>query len=130
MRKVPAANANVLVIDDMPTMRAVTKKVLKLIGVKTVIECEDGRQGLSRLKSGKVDLVICDWDMPVMTGYELLATIKQNERLSDIPFIMLTANASKELVVKCFQAEVDDYVVKPFQPQAFVEKVGKFIALK
>lgn len=119
--------ANVLVIDDMASMRAITKKVLKHYGARNVLECENGKQGLSRLKASKIDLIICDWDMPVMTGYELLQEVKQNERLAKIPFIMLTANASKEFVIKCAQQNVDSYIVKPYQPQALIEKITKIL---
>lgn len=120
-------NSTVLIIDDMASMRAITKKVLKHYGVTRILECENGQQGLSRLKASKVDLIICDWDMPVMTGYELLLAVKKHERLSTIPFIMLTANASREFVMKCAEAKVSGYVVKPYQPAAFWEKVGRYL---
>lgn len=121
------ANATVLVVDDMASMRAITKKVLKMYGVKNIIEAENGKQGLGRLRTAKIDLVICDWDMPEMTGYELLQVVKKNDRLSKIPFIMLTANTSKDFVIKSLQAKVNDYIVKPYQPQSLIDKVQKHI---
>ena len=121
----PLENSTVLIIDDMPSMRAITKKVLKHYGVKKVLECENGKHGLTCLKVNRVDLVICDWDMPVMTGIELLIEVRKDQRLSQIPFIMLTANASRNFVVKCAEAKVNDHIVKPFQPQQFIDKVSK-----
>lgn len=121
------STATVLVVDDMSSMRAITKKILKHFGYTNVLECENGKQALSRLKASRIDLVICDWDMPVMTGYELLQAVKSSDRLSKIPFIMLTANASGEFVSKCVEAKVSDYIVKPFQPNAFIERVKKHI---
>lgn len=122
-----AANSTVLVVDDMASMRAITKKVLKTYGVKNIVEAENGKQGLGRLKVSKIDLVICDWDMPEMNGYELLQVVKGNARLSKIPFIMLTANTSKDFVIKSLQARVDDYIVKPYQPQALIDKVKQHL---
>ncbi|WP_415912948.1 response regulator [Neptuniibacter sp. QD37_11] len=120
------ANATILVVDDMPSMRAITKKFLKHMGANRIVECENGQQALSRLKSGRVDLIICDWDMPVMNGYELLKAVKGHERLAKIPFLMLTANANRSFVQRCLSAKVNDYMVKPFQPSTFIEKVSKF----
>ncbi|WP_297311098.1 response regulator [Neptuniibacter sp.] len=129
MRKIntPPEKSVVMIIDDQQAMRMLVKTTLKHMGFKQFAESPNGYEALKRLKLMNVDLIICDWDMPQMNGLELLIAIRADERLRKIPFIMLTANSSAELIHQCISADVDTYMVKPFQPAALCKKVNSMM---
>jgi two-component system chemotaxis response regulator CheY len=116
---------NILVVDDFVTMRRIIKGSLKKIGFNNVIEAEDGHLALDELKKSKIGLVISDWNMPNMTGIELLRTIRKDKDLKDVPFIMVTAEGQRENVLHAVQEGVNNYVVKPFTPEILAEKIKK-----
>jgi two-component system chemotaxis response regulator CheY len=115
----------VLVVDDFATMRRIVKNVLKQIGLKNIVEAEDGTGALKKMKEDKFDLVMCDWNMPEMPGIELLGKMKADNELKDIPFIMVTAEAQKENILEAVKAGVSNYVVKPFTAETIEEKLKK-----
>ncbi len=117
-----------LAVDDSKTIRMIVKKAFKTYDCE-VIEAEDGKKGLEAASKEKPDLIILDITMPVMTGPEMLAELKNNPELADIPVIMLTAESGKENVVQILKMGVKDYMVKPFKGEQLVERVSKVIEL-
>jgi len=115
----------VLVVDDFATMRRIVKGVLKQLGFSDIIEAENGSSALDELKKERVGLIVSDWNMPKMTGLELLKAVKEDEKLKSIPFIMVTAEGQKENVLEAVKAGVSNYIVKPFTPETFNEKLQK-----
>jgi two-component system chemotaxis response regulator CheY len=113
----------VLVVDDFATMRRILKNILKQIGFTKIIDADDGSTALAMLKKDKVDLIISDWNMPKVSGLELLKAVRSDESIKDMPFLMVTAEAQKDSVVQAIQAGVSNYVVKPFTPDAIKEKL-------
>jgi two-component system chemotaxis response regulator CheY len=118
----------VLVVDDMSTMRRIVRNILKQLGVGNVVEAENGSDALSKLKAEKFDFVVSDWNMPVISGIELLRKIRADEELKHIPVLMVTAEAQKENLVEAIQAGVSNYVVKPFTAEIIKEKLDKIFA--
>ncbi len=118
----------VLVVDDMSTMRRIVRNILKQLGVGNVVEAENGSDALSKLKADKFDFVVSDWNMPVISGIELLRKIRADEQLKHIPVLMVTAEAQKENLVEAIQAGVSNYVVKPFTAEIIKQKLDKIFA--
>ncbi len=115
----------VLVVDDFATMRRIVKGVLKQLGFTDIIEAEDGSLALEELKKEKIGLIVSDWNMPNMTGLDLLKAVRGDDNLRGIPFIMVTAEGQKENVVEAVKSGVSNYIVKPFTPETFSEKLHK-----
>lgn len=113
----------VLVVDDFATMRRILKGVLKEIGFTKIIEADDGSTALAVLKKDKVGLIVSDWNMPEVTGLELLKAVRGDELMKKVPFLMVTAEGQKDSVVQAVQAGVDNYVVKPFTADTIKEKL-------
>ncbi len=122
-------NMHVLVIDDFATMRKIEKNILGQLGIKNVDEADDGSTALPKLKANKYDVVLLDWNMPNMTGLELLKAMRAEDSLKSVPVIMVTAEALKDNVVAAAQAGVNDYVVKPFTAATLEEKLKKVLKL-
>jgi two-component system chemotaxis response regulator CheY len=118
-------NIKILVVDDFATMRKVVRNLLKQVGYEDIIEAEDGVMALKALKSQKIDFVISDWNMPNMTGYELLKAVRDDADLAKTPFLMVTAEALQDNVVAAVKAGVSDYIVKPFTAEVLNEKIIK-----
>jgi two-component system, chemotaxis family, chemotaxis protein CheY len=115
----------VLVVDDFATMRRIVKGVLKQLGFNNILEAEDGSAALDVLKKESVGLIVSDWNMPKMTGLELLKSVRSDDGLKGTPFIMVTAEGQKENVIEAVKAGVSNYIVKPFTPETFGEKLQK-----
>ena len=118
-------NTKFLVVDDFSTMRRIVRNLLKELGFNNVEEAEDGVQALNTLKNGGVQFVISDWNMPNMTGIDLLRSIRADAALKHIPVLMVTAEAKKENIIAAAQAGASGYVVKPFTAATLDEKLGK-----
>lgn len=118
-------NMEVLIVDDFATMRRILKNILTQIGFTNLYEAADGKSALKVLKNQKIDLVMCDWNMPVMTGLDLLNAVRADEDLKAIPFVMVTAEAQKENIIQAVQAGVNNYVVKPFTTETITQKLEK-----
>ena len=121
----PDPNMRILVVDDFSTMRRIVKSIVKQLGFNNIDEAEDGKQALDMLKAGNYGFVVSDWNMPNMNGVELLRAIRSTPELKDIPVLMVTAETEKQIVVEAIQAGVNNYIVKPFTPQIFEEKMNK-----
>jgi len=115
----------ILVVDDFSTMRRIVRNILKQLGFTNVEEAEDGDVALEKLRNGSFEFVITDWNMPNMTGLDLLKNIRADEVLRDIPVLIVTAEAEKENVVQAAQAGVNDYIVKPFTADVLKAKISR-----
>ena len=115
----------IIIVDDMVTMRRIVKNVLKQLGFSNIDEAENGQDGLQKLKSSKYDFVVSDWNMPVMTGIDMLRAIRADEQLKAIPVLMVTAEAQQKNLVEAVQAGVSNYIVKPFTAETMQEKLAK-----
>ncbi len=116
-----------LVVDDFATMRKVIRNLLKQIGYEDIVEAEDGVSALRTLKANKVDFIVSDWNMPNMSGLELLKAVRADGDLCKTPFLMVTAEALKENVVEAVKAGVSNYIVKPFTAETLNEKIEKIM---
>jgi two-component system, chemotaxis family, chemotaxis protein CheY len=114
-----------LVVDDFSTMRRIVRNLLKELGFHDVVEAEDGSVALAKLKTDKFDFVISDWNMPNMTGIELLKAVRADAALKQLPVLMVTAEAKKENIVEAAQAGASGYIVKPFTAATLDEKITK-----
>lgn len=117
----------ILCVDDFATMRRIMKNILKQLGFTNITEADDGTTALEELDKGDFDLIISDWNMPKMTGLELLKTVRGMDKYKDIPFLMVTAEAQKQNVIEAVQAGVSNYVVKPFTAESIAEKLEKIL---
>ena len=115
----------ILIVDDFSTMRRIIKNLLRDLGFNNTEEADDGNTGLPKLQSGNFDFLVTDWNMPGMTGIELLQAVRADPKLQNLPVLMVTAEAKKEQIVMAAQAGVNGYVVKPFTAQTLKEKIDK-----
>jgi len=119
------SNLKFLVVDDFATMRRIIRNLLKELGFSNVDEAEDGVNALQKLRSEQFDFVVSDWNMPNMTGIDLLRNIRADEQLKGLPVLMVTAEAKKENIIAAAQAGASGYVVKPFTAATLDEKLKK-----
>ena len=118
-------NTPILVVDDYQTMIRIIRNLLKQIGFNDVDDASDGTEALAKLRSGKkYGLVISDWNMEPMTGYELLKQVRSDPTLASLPFIMITAESKAENVVAAKKAGVNNYIVKPFNAETLRNKIA------
>lgn len=117
----------VLIVDDFATMRRILKNILKQLGFKNLVEADDGTTAWDVLEGQSIDLIISDWNMPKMTGLELLKKVRASENHKTTPFLMVTAEAQKQNVIEAVQAGVSNYVVKPFTAEAISDKLKKIL---
>jgi two-component system chemotaxis response regulator CheY len=120
-------NIKILIVDDFATMRKVIRNILKQVQFENVVEAEDGAVALNILKSQKIDFVISDWNMPNMTGYDLLKAVRADPEIGKTPFLMITAESLQENVVAAVKAGVSNYIVKPFTAETLNEKITKIM---
>lgn len=116
-------NISILVVDDYQTMIRIIKNLLKQLGFEDVDDASDGTAALGKLKQKKYGLVISDWNMEPMTGYELLRHVRADDGLRATPFIMVTAESKTENVIAAKKAGVNNYIVKPFNAQTLKAKI-------
>lgn len=117
--------AKILIVDDMQTMRRLLKSALNDLGYSNVVDAEGGTTALKLLESGDFSLLITDWNMPDMEGIDVLKAVRANDKLKDLPVLMVTAEAKKEQILEAAEAGVNGYVVKPFQPAQLKEKLDR-----
>ncbi|HEX9716136.1 MAG TPA: response regulator [Desulfurivibrionaceae bacterium] len=118
-------NMKILVVDDFATMRRIIKNILTQLGFKNIIEADDGTTALDVLKSEKIGLIVSDWNMPKMTGLDLLKAVRADASLANTPFIMVTAEAQQDNIILAVKAKVSQYIVKPFTAETLSEKLNK-----
>ncbi|AKF50664.1 chemotaxis response regulator CheY [Pseudomonas syringae pv. aptata] len=115
----------ILIVDDFSTMRRIIKNLLRDLGFTNTSEADDGLTALPMLQSGAFDFLVTDWNMPGMSGIDLLREVRKDERLKSLPVLMVTAEAKREQIIEAAQAGVNGYVVKPFTAQALKDKIDK-----
>lgn len=118
-------NMKILIVDDFSTMRRIIKNLLRDLGFNNTEEADDGNTGLPKLQNGNFDFLVTDWNMPGMTGIELLRAVRADEKLMNMPVLMVTAEAKKEQIILAAQEGVNGYIVKPFTAQTLKEKIDK-----
>ncbi|MBR9911648.1 MAG: chemotaxis protein CheY [Gammaproteobacteria bacterium] len=118
-------NIKILVVDDFATMRRIIKNLLRDLGFTNIQEADDGATALPMLKSNDFDFLVTDWNMPAMSGIELLKAVRADQRLSGLPVLMVTAEAKRDQIIEAAQAGVNGYVVKPFTAAVLKEKIDK-----
>jgi two-component system chemotaxis response regulator CheY len=124
----PNLKMSILVVDDFSTMRRIITNVLKQLGYENIVEAEDGTKALTILESQKVDFVITDWNMPQMSGLDLLKAIRASKDRKSIPVLMVTAEAMQENIIAAAQAGVNNYIVKPFDAKTLADKINKIFS--
>ena len=117
----------VLIVDDYKTMLRIISNLLRQIGFSTVEEAGDGATALAKLRGGRFGLVISDWNMEPMTGYQLLKEVRADQQLKETPFIMVTAESKTENVVAAKAAGVNNYIVKPFNAETLKKKLASVL---
>ena len=119
----------VLVVDDSPTMRRIVVQMLKRLGYSKIVEADHGKDALNRLLTdGDFELLLTDWNMPIMNGLELVQAVRSNPKISNIPILMVTTRNMKQDIVAAMRAGVNNYVTKPFDPKTIKEKIDKVLS--
>ncbi|WP_185748090.1 MULTISPECIES: chemotaxis response regulator CheY [Hydrogenovibrio] len=116
---------NILVVDDFSTMRRIVKNLLKELGFSRFDEADDGATAWPMIQSGKYDFIVSDWNMPEMTGIDLLRHVRADAKLKDTPFLLITAEAKRSQILEAAEAGVDGYIVKPFTAATLNGKIQK-----
>jgi len=120
----------VLVVDDAIFIRNFIKAALKMMDITDIKEASDGKEALASMQNRTFNLIISDWHMPNMNGFELLRAVRSDERLKNIPFLMLTSDVSKENVHSAISAGVNDYMAKPFRHDPLILKVSRLLDIE
>jgi two-component system, chemotaxis family, chemotaxis protein CheY len=120
----------VLVVDDYSTMVRIIRNLLRQLGFADVDDARDGAAALEKMHARRYGLVISDWNMEPMTGYDLLCQVRSDPSLGDVPFIMVTAESKTENVIAAKKAGVNNYIVKPFNAQTLKSKIEAVFAEK
>ncbi|OOL34708.1 response regulator [Pseudomonas sp. FSL W5-0299] len=118
-------NMKILIVDDFSTMRRIIKNLLRDLGFTNTYEADDGTTALPMLKNGSFDFLITDWNMPGMSGIDLLSYVRADDRIKHLPVLIVTAEAKREQIIKAAQAGVNGYVIKPFTAQVLKGKIEK-----
>jgi two-component system chemotaxis response regulator CheY len=119
----PDQNMKILTVDDFSTMRRIIRNILRQLGYNNIVEADDGTTALEVLQNQTIDFVVSDWNMPKMNGLELLKAMRADDRLKDIPVLMVTAEALKDHVVEAVRSGVNGYIIKPFTAETLKEKI-------
>ncbi len=122
------ADLNILIVDDAPPMRKILAKMLYDMGYRRIKEAGDGSAAQKILWSEPIDCVICDWNMPVMSGIDFLKAVRADPRFAQLPFIMVTVETRKERVVEALRSGVSNYMVKPFNQKVLKDKMHAALA--
>jgi two-component system chemotaxis response regulator CheY len=118
-------NMRILIVDDFSTMRRIVRNLLTDLGYTNMTEADDGNTAWPMLQSGNFDFVVTDWNMPGMTGIDLLRNIRGDARIAKTPVLMVTAEAQRDQIIQAAQAGVNGYIIKPFTAQTLKEKIDK-----
>lgn len=118
---------SILIVDDYKTMLRIIRNLLKQLGFNNVDEASDGAAALNKLRQKNYNLIISDWNMEPMTGYELLKEVRSDDILKKIPFIMVTAESKTDNVIAAKKAGVNNYIVKPFNAATLKQKLASVL---
>lgn len=118
-----------LVVDDSVTMRRIVVNSLKGLGYSQFLEAGDGKEAMDVLNANDgINFVVTDWNMPNVSGLELVKSIRQHAKYSTVPILMVTTRGVKEDIIEALHAKVNNYVIKPFTPQILKEKIEQILA--
>lgn len=117
-----------LIVDDSKTMRLVIRRSLRQAGIDfhEILEATDGREGLDILAKSRITCVMCDWNMPVMSGEEFLIKVRANPRTAGVPVIIVTTESATEVLDRAREVGANGFVKKPFSPDTLTEQLGRF----
>jgi two-component system, chemotaxis family, chemotaxis protein CheY len=121
-------NLKILIVDDFSTMRRIVKNLLHDLGYTNTHEADDGKTAWPLLQAGDFEFVVTDWNMPGMTGIDLLKAIRAEARLAALPVLMVTAEAQRDQIIEAAKAGVNGYIIKPFTAVTLKEKLDKIFA--
>jgi two-component system chemotaxis response regulator CheY len=121
------ANTKFLIVDDSLTMRRIVINTLKSIGFENVIEAVDGKDGMAKMLSEGADFLVTDWNMPEMSGLDLVKWVRGSEKFADIPILMITTRGNKDDVIEAMKMRVNNYIVKPFTAPGLKEKIDQIL---
>jgi two-component system chemotaxis response regulator CheY len=113
----------ILVVDDFPAMRKLVRNALRELDLTNVCEAHNGKEALEIVDSEPIDLILSDWNMPVMSGLEFLIWVRSREQFKNLPFIMITAEDEKMNVVEAVRHKVSNYIIKPFTVEILEAKL-------
>jgi two-component system, chemotaxis family, chemotaxis protein CheY len=119
----------VLVVDDYGTMVRIIRNLLRQLGFADIDDARDGAEAIAKMQHRRYGLVISDWNMEPMTGFDLLRQVRSDPNLGETPFIMVTAESKTENVIAARKAGVNNYIVKPFNAQTLKAKIEAVFAL-
>ena len=115
----------ILLVDDSATMRRIQKTQLATLGVSDIVEASDGNDAFEKLQGNMpVDLILLDWNMPVMDGFTFLKKVREDPTYKAVKIVMCTSESEKSRVVEALKAGANNYLVKPFTPEALKEKLA------
>jgi two-component system chemotaxis response regulator CheY len=120
-------NLRILIVDDFDTMVRIIRNILIDLGYTRIVSAKDGIQACQVLEKQKIDFIISDWNMPKMTGLELLKKVRETPEWASIPFLMVTAEADKSMIMEAVNAKVSQYVIKPFTHETLKSKIESAI---
>lgn len=121
-------DAKILIVDDMPSVQRMIGKMLESFGAQFIIYASNGSMALEMIHNAStpIDLILCDWNMPIMTGIELLREVKSDDRYKKIPFIMVTAEGEKQKIIEAITLGVNQYITKPIERDNLRRKIEHF----
>jgi two-component system, chemotaxis family, chemotaxis protein CheY len=122
------ADLKILAVDDSPTMRRIIINTLKRAGFQNVVEANDGKDALAKMKVETVNFVITDWNMPEMDGLTFVTTLRSMDEYKNLPILMVTTRSVKDDILEAMKAGVNNYIVKPFTPDTLKEKTESILA--
>jgi two-component system, chemotaxis family, chemotaxis protein CheY len=117
------SNINIILIEDFPFMRRIIKNCLLELGFVNILEADDGSTGLDIINREKAELIISDYDLPDMSGIELLKVVQSSDKLKDIPFLMVIKEAQADEIVHLLDSETQDLIIKPFTADMLGRKI-------
>jgi two-component system, chemotaxis family, chemotaxis protein CheY len=113
----------ILIVDDVLSMRSLTKAILREAGFAHVFDAPDGQEALKLMQKVRVNIIVCDWNMPVMSGLEFFKAVQADPKIAGTPFIMLTSSSEGSKVKEAVMAGITAYMIKPFKPADLVKKI-------
>jgi len=117
----------ILIVDDVLSMRSLTKAILREAGFTYVFDAPDGQEALKLMRKVKVNIVVCDWNMPVMSGLEFFKAVQEEPKLAGTPFIMLTSSSEGSKVKEAIEAGITAYMIKPYKPADLLKKINSLL---
>ena len=130
MKPIPESikSKKILIVDDAKSMRALLVAILREFGLTRIDEADDGEQAFHKIKASSYDLVLCDWEMPNMSGIDLLKKVRDDESINQVPFVMVTSLSNTDKVKQAIAVGTNDYVVKPINTETIMSKVADVLS--